>query len=162
VRRHIASLALARHIPGMDKKRHHYVPRAYLKAFRDIEGKVRVYMKDDPDRFIHQSPDNFGFHKYYYSQPLQEGGKDHNTLEDFFSELESKWPPIVEEFRQGHDVNEKLDDIFAFVGLQRARVPASRDANETMLAESVKAIMRALDAAGKFGSKPVGLENILD
>lgn len=71
----------------MNKKRHHYIPRAYLKSFGDDEGKVRVYIKDEPDRFIHQSPDNLGFHKYYYSQPLPEGGKDHNTLEDLFGEL---------------------------------------------------------------------------
>ncbi len=74
----------------MKKKRHHYVPKAYLKYFCDGKGKLRVYRKDEPDKVIHQSPDNTAFHKYYYSQPLPNGGKDHNTLEDLFAELEAK------------------------------------------------------------------------
>ena len=71
----------------MDKKRHHYVPKAYLKFFCDEQSKVRVYLKDDPDKTIHQAPDKTGLHKYYYSQPLSEGRKDHNRLENLFSEF---------------------------------------------------------------------------
>jgi hypothetical protein len=33
----------------MDKKRHHYVPKAYLRFFCDANGKLRVYVKDRPD-----------------------------------------------------------------------------------------------------------------
>jgi hypothetical protein len=69
----------------MDKKRHHYVPKAYLKSFCDDSGKLLVYRKDDPSKAIPLSPDNTAFHKYYYSQPLPDGGKDYNVLEDFFS-----------------------------------------------------------------------------
>ncbi len=146
----------------MDKKRHHYIPKAYLKYFCDEQGKVRVYLKDDPDKFIHQSPDNTGFHKYYYSQPLPEGGKDHNTLEDLFSELEAKWPPIAERLRQRENINDSLEDIFAFITLQRVRVPASRDACEKMRAEVVKITARLLDATGKLPPKPEGFEDILN
>jgi len=144
----------------MDKKRHHYVPKAYLKFFCDEQGKVRVHLKDDPDKLIHQSPDNTGFHKYYYSQPLPDGGKDHNALENLFSELEAKWPPIVERLRRRENVNDSLEDIFAFIALQRVRVPASRDACETMRAEMVKATARLLDATGKLPPKPEGFEDI--
>ena len=146
----------------MDKKRHHYVPKAYLKFFCDEEGKVRVYLKDDPDKVIHQTPDNVGFHKYYYSQPLPEGGKDHNALEDIFSETEAKWPPIVEQLQQRENVNDSLENIFAFIALQRVRVPATRDASEKMLAELVKVTTRRLDAMGKLSPKPRGFEDILD
>ena len=111
----------------MDKKRHHYVPKAYLKSFCDEQGQVYVYLKDNPDKVIHQSPDNTGFHKYYYSQPLPGGGRDTNTLENLFAELETKWPPLVERMIRRDNVNSSLDDLFAFIGLQRARVPASRD-----------------------------------
>lgn len=146
----------------MDKKRHHYVPKAYLKFFCDEEGKVRMYLKDDPDKVIHQAPDNVAFHKYYYSQPLPEGGMDHNALEDVFSELEAKWPPIVEKLQQRENVNDSLEDIFTFTALQRVRVPAARDASEQMLAELVKITARRLDAAGIFPPKPKGFEDILD
>jgi len=146
----------------MDKKRHHYVPKAYLKFFCDEQGKVRMYIKDDPGKFVYQSPDNAAFHKYYYSQPLPEGGKDHNTLEEFFSSLETKWPRIVERLGLRENINDSLEDVFAFIALQRVRVPASRDACEMLLAESVKATARLLDAAGKLPPKPKGLEDILN
>lgn len=146
----------------MIKKRHHYIPRAYLKFFCDEKGKVRVYLKDNPDKFIHQSPDNTGFHKYYYSQPLPKSGKDHNTLENLFSELEDKWPPIVERLCQRENVNDSLEDIFNFIALQRVRVPASRDACERMRAELVKATAHLMDAMGKLPPKPKGFEDILN
>jgi hypothetical protein len=146
----------------MDKKRHHYVPKAYLKSFCDEQGQVYVYLKDNPDKVIHQSPDNTGFHKYYYSQPLPGGGRDTNTLENLFAELETKWPPLVERMIRRDNVNSSLDDLFAFIGLQRARVPASRDACEGFLAASVMATARSLDAQGLLPPKPPGFENILD
>lgn len=146
----------------MVRKRHHYVPSAYLKFFCDEQGKVRVYLKDDPDKIIHQSPDKTGFHKYYYSQPLPDGGKDHNSLEDLFSELESKWTPIVERLRQRENINDSLEDIFAFITLQHVRVPASRDACEMMLADVVKGTARLLNASGQLPPKPEGFEDILN
>ena len=109
----------------MVKKRHHYVPKAYLKAFCDEQKKIRVYLKDHPDKVIHQSPNNVGFHKYYYSQPIPEGGKDHDSLEGFFSEIESSWPRIVERIRRREDVNDSLEVIFNFIALQRVRVPVT-------------------------------------
>jgi len=121
----------------VDKKRHHYVPKAYLKFFCDESGKVFVYLKDDLEKVIQQTPDKTGFHKYYYSQPLPTGGKDHNTLEDLFSELEDKWPSIVGRMLKRENVSDSLDDIVRFICLQRARVPAARDAIEKMRAETV-------------------------
>lgn len=146
----------------MEKKRHHYIPKAYLNFFCGSEGMVRVYPKDEPGKVFLQAPDSTGFHKYYYSQPLPEGGQDNNTLEDLFSKTEGKWPPIVERIKRKEEVNDALEDIFSFVGLQRARVPASRDATEKIDAEMVLAGVRALDAAGKLPPKPKGFEDILD
>lgn len=145
-----------------DKKRHHYVPKTYLNHFCNAEGYVRVYLKDDPDKPIQQKPENVALHKYYYSQPLPEGGKDHNTLENFFSTLEGKWSPIVANLMAREDVNKDLEDIFSFIALQRARVPASRDAHERLLAAKVMVTAQIMDKAGLFPSKPEGYEDILD
>lgn len=119
----------------MDKKRHHYIPKSYLKFFCDDAGRVFVYRKDDPCNAFHLSPDNTGFHKYYYSQPRPDGGTDHNALEDCFSRIEEKWPGIVDRLHRRENVNNSLEDIFQFMALQRARVPASRDATERIEAE---------------------------
>ena len=146
---------------AMNKKRHHYIPKSYLRFFCDDTGQVRVYRKDDPRRVIQLSPDNVGFHKYYYSQPKPDGGKDHNALEDCFSKIEDKWPEIVERLRRRENVNDSLIDIFQFMILQRARVPASRDAAERIDAERMLAQARRLDAAGKLPPKPKSFEDIL-
>jgi len=150
--------------PGqiMKKKKHHYIPVAYLKAFCDVDGMVSIYRKDDPYKVIRQSPEEFGFHKHYYAQPLPDGGRDHNTLDDFFSGYESKWPAIVERLRRREDVNECLQDILHFIALQRARVPAARDAFERMLADTVKVVARRMNAAGELPPMPRGFEDILD
>lgn len=146
----------------MEKKKHHYIPKAYLNFFCDKKGRVRVYRKDDPDNSFLQSPDSTGFHKYYYSQPLPDGGKDNNALEDLFSGYEGKWPNIVERIKEHENVNDSLEDLFIFMGLQRARVPASRDAIEQLYAEHVKSTTRVLNKAGKLPPMPKGYEDILD
>lgn len=146
----------------MKKKRHHYIPKSYLRFFCDDTGQVRVYRKDDPCKVIQLSPDNVGFHKYYYSQPKPEGGKDHNALEDLFSGIEDKWPGIVDRLHRRENVNDSLEEIFQFMGLQRARVPASRDVTEKIYAEGVMAEARQLDTEGKLSPKPMGLKDILD
>jgi hypothetical protein len=144
------------------KKNHHYVPVAYLKAFCADDGMVSVYRKDAPEQPYRQIPEEVGFRRYYYAQPLEGGGRDTNRLEDHFSELETKWPAIVELVSRAAPANDKLEDIFSFIALQRARVPAARDAVERMLAASVMAEARQLQAAGKLPPPPKGLENILD
>lgn len=140
------------------------MPKAYLKSFCDEDGKVRVYRKDAPQKPIYQSPDNTGFHKYYYSQPLPEGERDNNSLEDLFSKLEGKWPPLVDRLRRGDDINdpESLGVLLDFIALQRARVPAARDAVEKARSEEVMSTLRVMDAHGMFPPKPQGHEDILD
>lgn len=144
------------------KKKHHYVPVSYLKAFRANDGMVTVFRKDAPDQPHRQIPDEIGFHRYYYAQPLEGGGRDTNRLEDRFSELETKWPAIVELMSKAAPVNDRLEDIFSFIGLQRARVPAARDAAERILAEAVMAETRQLRADGKLPRQPDGFEDILN
>jgi hypothetical protein len=146
----------------MDKKRHHYVPKAYLRSFCDDTGKLLVYRKDEPSRAITLSAENAALQKYYYSQPTPEGGADHNTLEDFFSKTEDKWPGIVDRLHRQEDVNDSLEDIFQFIALQRVRVPACRDVVEKVEGERIKTIARRLDAERKLSPKPKGFEGILD
>lgn len=148
--------------PRAAKKRHHYIPKAYLKAFCDHTGKVHAYRKDDPRKVLHLSPDSTGFRKYYYSQPRPEGGKDHNALESLFSTIEEKWPGIVEKLHRRENVNDCLEDIFPFMGFMRARVPASRDATEKIHVEGVKAAARRLEKAGMLPPPPEGFENLLE
>ncbi|RXZ39068.1 DUF4238 domain-containing protein [Oxalobacteraceae bacterium CAVE-383] len=145
-----------------DKKRHHFVPKAYLKAFTNGKGRVHVYRKDEPGTVLTVSPDGTGFERYYYSQPTPEEGTDHNRLEDMFSGIEGKWPQIVERIGKGENVNDVLPEIFEFIILQRVRVPASRDATEARLRGQVKSVFRDLLAKGFLPPPPASLRGRLD
>jgi hypothetical protein len=144
----------------MEKKRHHYVPTAYLKFFTDKDGKVYIHLKDEPDKVIHQTPDNTAFHKYFYSQPLPGGGRDNNTLEDLFCKVEDKWSPLVERLQRREPIN--LEDLYEFIVLQRSRVPAVRDAAEKIRAESVRIAALTMDKAGRLPPKPDGHPDIIE
>jgi hypothetical protein len=144
------------------KKRHHYVPIAYLRAFTGTDGRIWAYRKDAPETPLHVQPAAIAFERYYYSQPLEDGGRDHNTIEDFFSKLEGEWPPMVDRLGRGKAAGEDIGILHEFLALMRVRVPAARDMIELSLAEMVKAGARAMDRAGDLPPKPKGMEDILD
>ena len=139
------------------KKRHHYVPVSYLENFADEEGFLHIIRKDEPDHVFPQRPRSIGFRKYYYSQPLPDGGTDDDALEDFFSGLESLWPALVDRMRTKESVNDQLMELLQLVALQRVRVPASRDVAEFYLAEVVKSTARSLERSGELPPAPHGM-----
>lgn len=144
------------------KKRHHFVPIAYLQAFKNKAGRILVYRKDDPTVALPVKPAATAFENYYYSQPTQDGSPDHNRLEDVFCKLEGTWPPIVRALQAREDVNAHLESIFQFILLQRVRVPASRDATEARLAAQVRQLMATMHANGQLPPMPPELEGKLD
>ncbi|WP_457648193.1 DUF4238 domain-containing protein [Profundibacter sp.] len=145
-----------------DKKKHHYIPKAYLNGFTDSGGKLWVYRKGAQNGAFHQSPNNVGFRNYYYSQPKEDGTRDNNTLEDLFGSYEAKWQPFVERLRNGECVNNQLDYFFQFLTLQMSRTPATRDIIEHLLADSVKEHAKQLGRLGKLPPKPKNHPDILD
>jgi len=150
-----------------EKKRHHFIPITYLKKFTDDAGKVFAYRKDDPQTVLHLRPDAIAFEKYYYSQPLPDGGRDNNTFENLFGTIESTWNPLVARLCSGAAATSdfsscEFENLFTFLSLMRVRVPAARDMVEVMLAEEVKATTLLFDKKGKLPPKPKGLEDILD
>jgi hypothetical protein len=142
-------------------KRHHFVPKAYLKAFCDGDGKLRVYRKDRPSEPLHVAPDAAQFRRYYYSQIAPDGARDNNGLEAFFSAIESHWPATVAALHARGHVNDRLENLFEFMSLQRVRVPATRDLVESMLAETVRSTLAGLIARGEV-VPAVGLEDLSD
>lgn len=145
-----------------NKKRHHFVPKAYLKAFCNEDGRVLVYRKDSPAQARPESPDSTQFRNYYYSQPTPSGERDNNTLEDMFSTIESGWPRTVADLVANKDINERLSNLFEFMSLQRVRVPAARDAAEGIDAHFVKAQLTLMHQRGQLPPAPPGLENLHD
>ena len=145
------------------KKKHHYIPVAYLNSFADGDGRVWVYFKDDPNNPKRISPNSIGFERYYYSQPLPDGGQDNNLLETFFSKIETDWTPIIECLRAGQQLPlAKLGQFYQFLTLMRVRVPAARDAVELMMSNHAKQTTKMLVRAGKLPPPPDGMPDLLD
>lgn len=145
------------------KKRHHFIPETYLKHFANAEGGVHVYRKDDPRNPVPLPLDAVGVKRYYYSQPTLEGERDNNTLEDFFNDtVERKWDGLVKCMLARSTMSEgQIRDVAWFVALQWARVPATRDAHESLRAGSVRAALNKLAADGKLPPAPEGAPDIL-
>jgi hypothetical protein len=145
------------------KKRHHYVPIAYLRRFAGADGRLRLYRKDDASTALRVTPQAALFRKYYYSQPMPDGGRDDHRLEDLFSEIEQDWPGLAQRLAdRSHLSPEEVSRLFQFVALQRVRVPAARDMAEAMLAHQVMAEARALDAAGLLLPPPPEVPDIIE
>lgn len=145
-----------------EKKRHHYNPVTYLKGFVDTSGCVFVWRKDEPEIPLYTVPEAIGFENYYYSQPLPGGGRDNNSLEDFFSTIEAPWPQLMEKLAARAETSADFLPLIQFLMLQRVRVPCMRDAIEFKLAEMVKTDARVLDEAGLLPPKPEAHPDILD
>jgi len=145
--------------PQNSKRRHHFIPVAYLRHFTDAGGKIFAFRKHtDQQEPIHTTPRNIALIRDYYSQPKPDGEWDHNALEDLFDrKVESKWPALVARIRQRDNINDALEPLFGFIAALRVRVPAARDAAELMQAAMVKSTMRLLDKKGKLPSLPQGI-----
>ncbi len=141
-------------------KRHHFVPKTYLNAFCDENGRLLVYRKDNPSKPLHVAPDATQFRRYYYSQPTPEGGQDNTTLEALFSTIETDWPETVAILHRRENLNDRLEHIFQFMSLQRVRVPASRDVAEAMLAQAVKDTAKVMVAKGEIPPPPPEIADI--
>jgi len=147
-----------------DKKRHHYVPVSYLARFTDTDGFLYAYRKDEPDKTLRSRPEAIGFQTYYYSQPLPDGGYDHNRFENGLNELEAGWASLAAGLASRRNTNSpaEVSELLGHIALQKVRVPAARDLAEKALAHQVMRELRSLDAAGELPPKPEGLENLLD
>jgi hypothetical protein len=144
------------------KKRHHYIPIAYLSKFSDKDGRVYAYRKDDPVTPLHVNPSEIAFERYYYSQPLPDGGRDNNKIENFLSTIETTWPAIVDHIRKRDVTPDDFVELCVFMGFMRVRVPATRDFVELALAEQIKALARLLDEKGQLPPKPEAHPDILE
>jgi Protein of unknown function (DUF4238) len=147
----------------MEKKRHHFVAETYLAAFCNDDGKLCVYFKDKAGDFQFIRPDAIAFEKFYYSQPLPGGRRDNNSIEDFFSKIETRWRPLVRKV-EGREALSRDDKIvlLEFILLHRVRVPAARDAAEKTLAERVKMEAIHLVDAGILPPPPKSLGDSLE
>jgi len=147
---------------ALNKKRHHYVPVTYLKGFCDNTGRVVAYRKDEPDKPLYLGPTEIAFERYYYSQPLPEGGQENHRFEDLFASVETHWPRALTAAHTGTFDPEVLHWLYAFMTMMRARVPAARDFHESAMVLKMRLEVQALAEVGKLPSELVRYEHELD
>lgn len=147
---------------GNEKKKHHFIPKAYLRHFVNDDGKLRVYLKDRPEETIWSRPDETAFRNFYYSQPKSGGEWNNNSIEDFFGRYETKWSAFLQVIRDGKFDEVDQEFLYEFMAMQVARTPAIRDSIELMLADLVLFEARKLNILGKLPTPPEGFKDILN
>lgn len=113
-----------------DPKRHHYVPKFYLKHFcRD--GLLWVYDRDD-GTYKHLPPKSVAAEKNLYAFTDKDGERDVSVEKDL-SHIEGAAASVIRklESRQRVSFKEKCD-LALFVGLMRYRVPDFEKEHEEM------------------------------
>ena len=146
----------------MPSKRHHFVPEVYLNEFRADDGKLTVFRKEKPSEPFRAVPSNVALQGYYYSFTRKDETRDTDSLEQIFSAVESLWPTTISNLRARANIGDVTENLLEFASIQRARVPAIRDAFELMRADSVRSTARVLQRFGKLPEAPAGFESILD
>ena len=146
----------------IQKKRHHFVPATYLRRFVDPEGFVNVVRKAEHTVNLRSKPTETGFRNFYYSQPVVGGPQNNNALEDLFSKFEETWPQIAQSLESNESANSALSGLMTFIGFQRVRVPAFRDAIEQAMAHYARSGFDQLRLAGALPPPPPEFPDLMD
>jgi len=110
------------------KKDHHFIPQLHLNYFVGSQppGHIWTYSKGSLKSFS-SIPKETGFSKYFYGIRTENGEID-NSIEDNFSEIESRSAPIYQKLID-EDINlspeEKLQ-FSVFLALMKFRSPVAR------------------------------------
>jgi Protein of unknown function (DUF4238) len=133
-------MALFQEKSRVKKRRHHYLPRFYLRNFasQHPKGKLWVYTKD-AGSFRAASPRDLAIEKDYHTVVRRDGVVDRNTIEDTVASLENIAAPVIQKILREAAVSFDDHQIFAlFISQLLLRVPARRDAVAGIMSEMFK------------------------
>ena len=119
------------------KRKHHYIPKTYLKYFRDSKNFIHAYkLYSDPVEECYGFYENFGYIKDYHRFKTDKEDYDHNSVEDHLNEnFESKWNNVVDAAIKKNLSNVLAKQMINFMCLMGTRVPAKRDGIEYFRAQ---------------------------
>jgi hypothetical protein len=105
----------------VDPKRHHYLPQRYLSGFANAEGRIWVFDRQT-GKLRRDTPLNTGVETRLYR--FDDPAGQPQSLERFFSFLETKTWPTIDRLDQGHDPTSADRSILAFyTAFQFTRTP---------------------------------------
>jgi len=133
-----------------NNKRHHYISVTYMAGFADERRRVWAYRADEPQKPLHLPPANTGYERYYYSQPLPDGGQENHRFEDLWNAIETVWPETLRAIASRRLSPAVSFNTLGMATIMRTRVPAARERNEVLLAAKLRAEFQALEAIGRL------------
>lgn len=125
-------------------RRHHVVPRFYLRMFTTRERKkdlLWVIDKTTGKRWK-ATPDSAGHHKDYYK--VEYSPSDPNTIEMRLGEIEAKASGVLREIVSNGQMpsGEDYDNFMAFVALMAVRIPGVRNIFSKGMEQVAKMMLR--------------------
>lgn len=119
-------------------KKHHYLPRHYLRGFALPEEPERIWVLDkDDDRSYVTSVENAAAENYYYALPDDDGGQDTDSVEIFLAnKIEGPAIEAIEKIREQaqFDKQDKMA-LVPYLALMHSRVPRYRERVQNALPE---------------------------
>jgi hypothetical protein len=109
-----------------DPKRHHYVPRFYLRRFTDESGLLWVYDRKKDGQCRGQTPENTTVANRFYGY-VRADGTYTDEIERSLAAIESEVAMVLERWDQaGHTTTpDEIALMAQFLGLMHTRVPRS-------------------------------------
>lgn len=129
---------------AQDAKRHHWVPKFYLKNFSTIKGGKQVYMYQPCYLPKLVSTTDIATSEDLYTFREEKGGKT-KVIEGILSEHEGFSTAVIENIIKNETLPETEEDcshLAAFVATLRVRGPSFREWLQNMDAEQIKLLTR--------------------
>jgi len=125
-----------------NKKKHHYVPKFYLKGFADPGREPYLWVYEKGNTAIRKSlPENEGCENYYHAFDT-ENGRDTDTVEDWLEKTESAVAPLILKLCGREVLDDRERWVFShFLALMIVRVPNFRSNVEEMFGELQRKIV---------------------
>lgn len=136
-----------------DNKKHHYVPRFYLKKFSQNGKSISLFNLKSERKILHANLNNQCYKDYFY-------GKDQN-VEYNLTKLETCAAEILNQIEQTGELpprdSQDYKILLQFTSIQRARTIHSADAMSEAFDKIMKSAM-SMDMAMR--EKPIDLSNV--
>ncbi len=109
------------------KKRHHFVPKFYLRHFAALEPQETIWTFDtEKDEARGSTVDATAYEKYLYSVKLEDGSR-RDDLEDFIADIEDKAAPLLKKLINRETLlDQERMDFASFIAIMYVRTDAFR------------------------------------
>jgi hypothetical protein len=131
-----------------NKRRHHFLPEAYLRGFANKEDSNWLWLYEKgSSKVVRSSPKDVFVRKDFYAVELGEKEKDFNKIENVISDFENLTIPSVRKITNKEDLSDHdIKNVADFVAFCINRVPTFQHSvnrmGETMARETARILSK--------------------